>query len=112
MFGLDALAALPPVGVLRRLGYRLGAGFGLFHGLGFASVMSELPFRMVHLLKVLIGFNVGVELGQLAIVAVVFPVIFAFRKTRSYVPVCLIGGSLLMGGIATYWFIERAFGLS
>lgn len=87
-------------------------GFGLFHGLGFASVMSELPFRMVHLLKVLIGFNIGVELGQLAIVAAVFPIIFLLRKTRAYVPVCLIGGSLIMGAIAAYWFVERAFGLS
>ena len=56
--------------------------FGLFHGLGFASVMSELPFRMVHLVKVLIGFNVGVELGQLAIVAVVFPIIYLLPEAE------------------------------
>ncbi len=85
--------------------------FGLFHGLGFASVMSELPFRMIHLVKVLIGFNVGVELGQLAIVAGVFPVIFLLRKTRLYTPVILRGGSLVTASIACYWFIERAFAL-
>ena len=85
--------------------------FGLFHGLGFASVMSELPFRMVHLVKVLIGFNVGVELGQLAIVAAVFPVIFVLRKASMYTPVILRGGSLVTASIACYWFIERAFAL-
>ena len=86
-------------------------GFGLFHGMGFASVMSELPFRMLHLVRILIGFNVGVELGQLAIVAVLFPILFLLRKTRFYVPVVLNGGSAIIGVIAAYWFIERAFKL-
>lgn len=86
-------------------------GFGLFHGMGFASVMGELPFRMVHLVKILIGFNLGVELGQLAIVAVVFPVIFFLRKHQVYVPVILRGGATLTGLVACYWFGERAFGL-
>lgn len=86
-------------------------GFGLFHGLGFASVMSDLPFRMVHLVKVLIGFNIGVELGQLAIVAAVFPVIFLLRKAQLYNPLILRGGSLITASIACYWFVERAFAL-
>ncbi|TWU04999.1 HupE/UreJ family protein [Stieleria varia] len=85
--------------------------FGLFHGMGFASVMSELPFRMVHLVKVLIGFNVGVELGQLAIVCAVFPLIFLLRRTKFYVPVILKGGAAITAAIACFWFIERAFAL-
>jgi HupE / UreJ protein len=84
-------------------------GFGLFHGLGFASVMSDLPFRMTDLMKILIGFNVGVELGQLAIVAAVFPVIFLLRNAAMYTPVILRGGSFVTGAIACYWFVERAF---
>ena len=84
-------------------------GFGLFHGMGFASVMSDLPFRMIHLVKVLIGFNVGVELGQLAIVAVVFPIIFLLRKSEWYQSVVLTGGSTVIGVIASIWFVERAF---
>lgn len=83
--------------------------FGLFHGLGFASVMSELPFRMMYLVKVLIGFNIGVELGQLAIVAAVFPVIFLLRHARLYTPVILKGGSIAIAAVACYWFVERAF---
>ena len=86
-------------------------GFGLFHGMGFASVMSELPFRMLNLVKVLIGFNVGVELGQLAIVAVVFPLIYLIRRHWSYVPLVLRGGSAVIAAVACFWFVERAFAL-
>lgn len=85
--------------------------FGLFHGMGFASVMSDLPFRMLNLVKVLIGFNVGVELGQLAIVAVVFPLIYLIRRHWTYVPVVLRGGSAVIAAVACFWFVERAFAL-
>ena len=84
-------------------------GFGLFHGLGFASVMGALPFRMVDLLKVVLAFNIGVELGQIAIVAVCFPILFALRHWRGYIPVILITGSVMVGVVALYWFIQRAF---
>ena len=86
-------------------------GLGLFHGLGFASVMGHLPFRMVDLLWVVVGFNIGVELGQVAIVAVVFPVLFWLRKTSLYQPVILKGVSVVLVLIAGWWFIQRAFGL-
>ncbi len=85
--------------------------FGLFHGLGFASVMQHLPYRVGNLNKVLIGFNVGVELGQMAIVAAVFPIMYFLRKTSFYKPVFLVGGSIVLIAIASYWFVERAFGL-
>ena len=83
--------------------------FGLFHGLGFASVMQNLPFRMPNLNSLLICFNIGVELGQIVIVAAVFPVIYLLRKSSMYQPVVLIGGSLVICLIAANWFIERAF---
>ncbi|MEM7518057.1 MAG: HupE/UreJ family protein [Planctomycetota bacterium] len=86
-------------------------GLGLFHGLGFASVMGVLPFRMVDILKIVIGFNIGVELGQLAIVAVLFPILFLLRKASWYKPVILKGGSVVLMLIAGWWFIERAFDL-
>ena len=86
-------------------------GFGLFHGLGFASVMGELPFRMMHLKKIILLFNLGVELGQLAIVAVVFSVLFLLRKFTWYRPLILVGGSGAAALVAAFWFVERAFGL-
>lgn len=85
--------------------------FGLFHGMGFASVMGDLPFRMVDLIKVVLAFNIGVEIGQVAIVAAVFPLIFLMRNSKAYLPVVLHGGSICICVIAGYWFVERAFGI-
>ena len=85
--------------------------FGLFHGMGFASVMGELPFRIGQLVKVLICFNVGVELGQLAIVVSVFLVLFALRRTAAYRPVFLYGGSVAASLVGLFWLVERAFAL-
>ena len=86
-------------------------GLGLFHGLGFASVMGHLPFRMVDLLKVVIGFNIGVELGQVAIVAVLFPILFVLRKSSLYQPWVLKGVSAVLIVISGWWFAQRALGL-
>lgn len=86
-------------------------GFGLFHGLGFASVMGELPFRIVQIKGVVFFFNVGVELGQVAIVIPVFAVLYGLRRWRYFTPVFLAGGSSVAGGIALFWFVQRAFDL-
>jgi len=82
--------------------------FGLFHGMGFASVMKDLPFRMGDLTTLLLSFNIGVVLGQLVIVIAVFPLIFYLRKWKFYQPVVLIGVSLFICAWASIWFYERA----
>lgn len=84
---------------------------GLFHGLGFASVMGNLPFRMDDLVKMVIRFNIGVELGQIAIVMLVFPVLYALRQKPYYNSVILKGGSVILILIASYWFLQRALNL-
>ena len=66
---------------------------------------------MVDLLKSVIAFNVGVELGQVAIVVVLFPILWMLRKQPVYVPVVLKGGSAVLILIAGFWFAQRAFGL-
>lgn len=86
--------------------------FGLFHGLGFASVMGELPFRMVDLIKVVLAFNIGVELGQVIIVAAVMPLLWWLARYRLYPRMVLVGGSLAITVVATHWLIERAGGIS
>ena len=58
------------------------------------------------------GFNVGVELGQLAIVAVFLPVAFALRATHFYRVGVLRFGSLVVAALASWWFIQRAFDLA
>ncbi len=83
--------------------------FGLFHGLGFATVMGHLEFRIVDLVKTMIAFNVGVELGQIAIVAAIFPLLHVSRKKRFFQPLVLRGGSSLMAVLASFWFVQRAF---
>jgi hypothetical protein len=85
--------------------------FGLVHGMGFASAMSDLQFRTGSITKILIGFNVGIELGQIIIVLLLFPIFFAIRGTVFYRIGVVTGGSLVIAAIAAYWTIERAFGL-
>jgi hypothetical protein len=83
--------------------------FGLVHGFGFAGVLVDLGLPRGSLALSLAGFNVGVEVGQLAIVAVVLPVAFALRRTVTYRRVVLLGGSLAIAALATVWLVERAF---
>ncbi|MDP2132962.1 MAG: HupE/UreJ family protein [Sulfuritalea sp.] len=86
-------------------------GFGLIHGFGFASVLAELGLPQETLVLSLLGFNLGVELGQLAIVAVFLPLAYALRSTPFYRRGVFVGGSLLTLAIALVWFVERAFDL-
>jgi HupE / UreJ protein len=83
--------------------------FGLVHGFGFASVLADLGLPAGALALSLLGFNVGVELGQLAIVVVFLPIAFALRRTAFYRRGVLVGGSLLVALLAAAWFLERAF---
>lgn len=85
--------------------------FGLIHGFGFASVLSDLGLPQSALVLALIGFNLGVEVGQLAIVAAFLPIAFALRHTGLYLRVVLLGGSMLIAILASIWFAERAFDL-
>jgi hypothetical protein len=86
--------------------------FGLIHGFGFASVLSDLGLPQEALLLALIGFNVGVEIGQLAIVVVFLPVAFALRRTAFYRKFILVGGSIVIAILALIWLIERAMDVS
>jgi hypothetical protein len=85
--------------------------FGLIHGFGFASVLTDLGLPQQALVLALVGFNVGVEIGQLAIVIVFLPVAFSLRRTRFYRVGILKGGSILIALLAAWWFVERAFDL-
>jgi hypothetical protein len=84
-------------------------GFGLIHGFGFASVLADLGLPREVLLLALVGFNIGVELGQLAIISVFLPVAYASRATWLYRRVVFVGGSASIACIAALWLVERAF---
>jgi hypothetical protein len=85
--------------------------FGLIHGFGFASVLAELGLPQETLVLSLIGFNLGVEAGQLVIVAVFLPLSFALRHTNFYRQVVFKGGSALTMALALVWLMERVFDL-
>ena len=104
---LAALNNLRPL-VLGRL-WMVAFGFGLLHGFGFASALAGLGLPRDALALALVGFNLGVEAGQLAIVLVFLPVAFALRHSSLYRRQVMFGGSLLIALLASIWFIERAF---
>jgi hypothetical protein len=82
--------------------------FGLLHGFGFASVLADLGLPQGALALSLAGFNVGVEIGQLAIVAVFLPLAYLGRNTWFYRQL-MTSGSALIALVATVWLVERAF---
>jgi HupE / UreJ protein len=83
--------------------------FGLIHGFGFGGALADLGLPPGSLALALAGFNVGVEIGQLAIVALFLPVAYTLRTTWMYRRVVLGGGSVVISAIAGAWLVERAF---
>jgi hypothetical protein len=86
-------------------------GFGLIHGFGFASVLAELGLPQGALVLSLVGFNLGVEAGQLAIVSAFLPIAYLLRRTTFYRRGVLVGGSVLTMVLALVWLAERALDL-
>lgn len=92
---------------LSKLRLPLAFGFGLVHGFGFANALSEIDAQGSALLPLLAGFNIGVELAQLGIVALVLPVIYAMRATRWYAGAVLPLGSCALGMAGLVWLLQR-----
>jgi hypothetical protein len=82
--------------------------FGLLHGFGFAGVLGDLGLPKGAAAIALASFNIGVELGQLAIVAAFVPLAYAMRSTWMYRQVMVKGGSACIVLLATVWLLERA----
>lgn len=106
------LAALNNVWpIVRRRLWLLAFGFGLLHGLGFASALLDLGLPAHAMVVPLLAFNLGVELGQLAIVALILPLIFLLRETSLYPRLMLRAGSSVIAVLGGLWLVERAFDL-
>ena len=91
----------------RRLPGMVAFAFGLLHGLGFAGALAEIGLPSDKSALALVGFNVGVELGQLGIVAAAAAVAVAWRRTgwpprKALVPAAYVGGTLAMA-----WTFDR-----
>ncbi|MBB1504264.1 HupE/UreJ family protein [Pseudoalteromonas sp. SG41-1] len=89
-----------------RLGWVTFA-FGLLHGMGFASVLGELGLSSDYQLLSVLAFNLGVEIGQLAILAVTLPVLIWARNYHWYQKWVMPAGSLAIAIIAVQWSMER-----
>ena len=90
-----------------RLRWHAAFAFGLLHGFGFASVLMDAGLPAASLARVLLGFNLGVEAGQLAVVAIAFPLVSLAQAWR---PALLDVGSAAVAGLGVFWFVTRAFG--
>lgn len=81
--------------------------FGLLHGMGFAGVLGELGLPADQQLLSILAFNLGVELGQLAILILLLPVLILLRKTKFYIQGVMPIGSLIIALMSLQWIIER-----
>lgn len=97
--------------LVERRRWMVAFGFGLIHGFGFASVLADLGLPRESLVLSLLGFNLGVEVGQLVIVSVFLPLAFMLRGTAFYRHGVFVGGSVVTMGVALLWLIERALNL-
>jgi hypothetical protein len=106
---LAALNNVFPVVHGRR--WMVAFAFGLIHGFGFASVLRDLGLPQDALLIALVGFNLGVEAGQLAIVSAFLPVAYVLRASWFYRRLVFVVGSVAIAAVAGIWLVERAFNM-
>ncbi len=105
---MAALNNIKPVVVNRE--WLIAGIFGLFHGFGFAGLLADLGLTQSRQVVSLLGFNLGIELGQIAIILLVFPALFIARRTRIYLPAMYLGSVILIA-IALAWAMDRALGI-
>ncbi len=92
--------------VIMRLGF-VTFGFGLLHGMGFASVFGDLNAQSGSLVMNVLAFNLGVEIGQLAIVALLLPILILLRNVRLYSKAIMPIASSIIAVIALNWTLQR-----
>jgi len=85
-------------------------GFGLLHGLGFAAVLRELGLPEGEYLTALISFNVGVEVGQLAVIGAALLVLGWFRERSWYRRRVVVPASVTIALVGIYWAVQRGLG--
>lgn len=105
-FGLVARASRP-----ERLRIAIACAFGLVHGFGFAGVLIEAGLPRERLIPALLGFNLGVEVGQLAVVATLWPLLRGLARVGAgrLHRLSIELGSAALCGLGLFWFIERGF---
>jgi hypothetical protein len=87
---------------------RIAFAFGLLHGFGFASVLADMGLPHGARLISLLAFNLGIEVGQLAVVLTVMPILYGIRAGAFYRRGVMPWGSAVIAVIATVWLVQRA----
>ncbi|HEY0894444.1 MAG TPA: HupE/UreJ family protein, partial [Cellvibrio sp.] len=95
--------------LVTRLGW-LTFGFGLLHGMGFAGVLGELGLPADQQLLTVLAFNLGVEIGQMAIVLLLLPLFIFVRNQIWYARYALTGTSVVIALVAMQWVVDRWIG--
>jgi hypothetical protein len=94
-----------------RLRAAVAFAFGLVHGFGFAGVLAEMALPNERLVPALFGFNVGVEIGQLGVVLLTWPLLLWLSKDRvEWHRVVSEWGSAAVCGLGVFWFLSRTLG--
>jgi len=95
-----------------RLRAAVAFAFGLIHGFGFAGVLAQLELPPSRLAVALFGFNAGVELGQLGVVAAVWPALALLARTHRgrFHRLVAEAGAAAICGLGVFWFLTRALG--
>ena len=96
---------------LPRRRWLVAFAFGLLHGFGFASVLIDLKLPASALALSLLGFNVGVEIGQLILVAILVPLAYVSRSSWGYSRIALRSGSVVIAAVSLGWLLERSLNL-
>jgi hypothetical protein len=90
--------------------WRIAFAFGLLHGFGFASVLSDMGLPPGARVVSLVAFNLGVEIGQLAVVLAIMPLAYAMRASVFYRRTVMQWGSSAIATLALVWFVQRVAG--
>lgn len=94
-------------GLWKQHRWKIAMGFGLIHGFGFANALAGLDLSTGQMVKALVGFNLGVEVGQLLLMLALVPLVFLAHKNefaKRYV-IKGLAGLIFIAGM--YWFVER-----
>jgi hypothetical protein len=100
----SAFHALRPIYPTKEL--LIAAGFGLVHGLAFAETLINLQLSAKQMIISILGFNIGIELMQLFIISLIFPILILLSKTKYYTLIRSVGAIIMMF-LAFAWIIER-----
>ncbi|MCH6562778.1 MAG: HupE/UreJ family protein [Myxococcales bacterium] len=109
LFSFCHFALLDRVDRPARLRIAVAFAFGLVHGFGFAGVLAEMDLPRGRLVPALFGFNLGVEVGQIAVVVLIWPLLRLLSRTRAMATIAELS-SAGIAGLGLFWFITRTFG--